>query len=493
MNSPLPRSGGLPAPGNRLGAAEADGERQLQQLGRQLIVALFAALRALKLYPLDNQTVQKALAELEDAAARIWEREGSVVLRYVEDLCFVNDVRLRIDLGSYATYGAVARALQRHGVGQMEIERGASRTEWIATLSLLLGEPDAQDPYGRLAERVERSAVRQIRLLPQNDPVLDSDAFTESREVARRTFTHSVAAVRELMLGIRMGKGVGIRRVKRAVQMIIDQVLNNEGSILGMTALRDYDEYTFTHSVNVCIFSVALGKKLGFSRKQLYDLGMGALLHDIGKLRMPLEIINKPSKLSDEEWQMVREHPTEGFLSLFGMRGFSEIPLRPMLMAYEHHLKADNSGYPACKRERSRSLFGRIVAVADGFDAATTVRSYQSEPWPPDQVLREMRDNPERGCDPLLVKAFISLTGIYPPGSLVILDTFELAVVVAPTRDPAAINQPVVRIIHNDMGVPLDPPLTIDLAEAGQQGKRRTIIKTTDPQRYGINVSDYVV
>jgi hypothetical protein len=164
-----------------------------------------------------------------------------------------------------------------------------------------------------------------------------------------------------------------------------------------------------------------------------------------------------------------------------------------MLVAYEHHMKVDQTGYPRSIRRREPTLFGRIVAVADGFDAATTKRSYQSTPWLPDRVLREMRDNPARGMDPLVVKAFISMTGIYPVGSVVILDTYELAVVTAANPDPESFHLPVVRVIYDSMGTPVEPPLTVDLAHPPAGTPPRTIIKTTDPERYGIHVGDYFV
>jgi hypothetical protein len=177
------------------------------------------------------------------------------------------------------------------------------------------------------------------------------------------------------------------------------------------------------------------------------------------------------------------------------MSSIGDLPLRAMLLAYEHHMKMDQTGYPRSIRPRDPTIFSRIVAIADGFDAATTRRSYQTTPWLPDAVLREMRDNEVRGFDPLLVKAFISMTGFYPVGSVVILDTFELAVVVAPASRPDAHHQPVVRIIYDEMGIPLTPPRTLDLTETDQAtgAPVRTIIKTTDPDRYGIDVRDYIV
>ena len=130
------------------------------------------------------------------------------------------------------------------------------------------------------------------------------------------------------------------------MQGIVDQILNEETSLIGLTTIRDYDEYTFTHSVNVCIFSVALGKRLGLSKLQLYDLGMAALFHDIGKSRVPQDVLNKTSGLTDDEWRMIAAHPWLGVLALFQVRGAQELPYRSMVVAHEHHMKLDLTGYP---------------------------------------------------------------------------------------------------------------------------------------------------
>jgi HD-GYP domain-containing protein (c-di-GMP phosphodiesterase class II) len=276
------------------------------------------------------------------------------------------------------------------------------------------------------------------------------------------------------------------------VQGIVDQILSDEASLIGLTTIRDYDDYTFTHSVNVCIFSVALGRRIGLSRLQLYDLGLGALFHDIGKSRVPADIINKAGQLNEDEWRMIASHPWMGVLALFQLREATEFPYRAMRVAYEHHMKRDVSGYPRSLRTKAIGLYSRIVACADGFDAATSRRSYQSEPLNPASVLAEMRDNARRGMDPIVVKAFVSLLGIYPVGTFVVLDTFELAIVHSINPDPSLVSRPNVLIVSDDLGNVKYPGDMTNLADRDEAGNfRRSIIKTADPDRYGIKVGDY--
>jgi HD-GYP domain-containing protein (c-di-GMP phosphodiesterase class II) len=244
--------------------------------------------------------------------------------------------------------------------------------------------------------------------------------------------------------------------------------------------------------VNVSIFSIALGRRLGLTRLQLYDLGFTALFHDIGKSRVPIDIIQKPDALEDEEWRLVMAHPWLGVLALFQLREQSEFPYRSMLVAYQHHMKRDLTGYPRSLRMSDMTFYSKIVAVADGFDAATSRRVYTTKPLSPAEVLQEMRDNPRRGMDPVVVKAFVALLGIYPVGSLVVLDSFELAIVHAVNPIAEMLSRPIVRIISDDLGNVEHPGRLFDLAERNEAGEyTKSIIKTADPERYGIRVGDY--
>ncbi len=181
-------------------------------------------------------------------------------------------------------------------------------------------------------------------------------------------------------------------------------------------------------------------------------------------------------------------------LTLFGLRGYGEIPYRGMIVAHEHHMKVDLTGYPKAIRPRNLSVYSKIVAVADAFDAATSRRSYQTVPLQPDEVLREMWENPRRGYDLVLVKALINLVGIYPVGTCVILDSYDVAIVHAANPDISQINRPVVRLVLSADGQRLDSGPLVNLTEVGSDGNfTRSIIKVSNPERWGITPGDCFV
>jgi len=466
-------------------------EGMLRQGGRGFLVTFYAALRSLRLYPVENDQVQKALDDLTASAKTLLQIEGELEVRLQGEFIFVNSTRLRLDLDNYASFGHVLGTFRQCGIGIMRVEGDVERKEWQVFVSLLLNFATREANPNKLYELQQRMLQGSVTHVGVEPPIESDDEVEDqehAKEVAKKTYERSVAVTKEVVSSVRMGRSASVKKVKRAVQSIVDQVLSNEASLMGLTTIRDYDEYTFTHSVNVCIFSVAIGRRLGLNKLQLFDLGMAALLHDVGKSRIPLDVLNKTSALAEEEWRIMQAHPWLGVLTLFGLRGYGEIPYRGMIVAYEHHMKTDLSGYPKSVRPRQLSVFSKIVAVADGFDAATTRRAYQTSPIQPDQVLKEMWSNPRRGLEPPLVKALINVLGVYPVGTCVILDSYEIAVVHSANPDLAQIHRPVVRVVASAEGALVaDGPL-INLAEqTGDGAFVRSIIKVTDPAKWGID------
>ncbi len=486
----------VPAPQRRQSLVRAleSAEGSIREHGRDFLVAFYSALRSLKLYPIENDQVQRALDGIFDTANRLYEVEGELECRVSHEFLYINSVRLRLNLGNYATFSHVLTTLRQCGIGAVDVEEGVERREWQVFLSQLItyAPRDAGPDLSGLCQRMTQGGVTHILLRP---PPEHEEAFgdsEEAKEVAKRAYERSVAVTKELISGVRMGRTASAKRIKRAVQSIVDQVLRNEVSLVGLTMVRGYDEQIFTHSVNVCIFSVSIGKRIGLTKLQLYDLGMAGLLHDFGKSRIPLEILNSEVPLTAEQEEVVRTHPWQGVLALFGLRGHGEIPYRAMVASYEHHMKTDLSGFPKTMKPRQLSVFSKIVAVANGYDVPPARSFTKGVAVRPDEVLREMRENRDLGYDPTLVKALINLLGVYPVGTCVILDTYEIGVVHSANPDLSQLHRPVVRIVVTADGGRIDPGPLVDLASVDETGNyQRSIIKVTDGMDYGVNTSEY--
>ncbi len=489
-----PTEGARPTPTPVEESVHASGSTDAESAARRLLLGLSNALRRFRSGSMQTAGSRKAVLELAAAAEAMMADAGTLEVRVAGGLLYANDVRLGHGLDNYVALGHVLSTLQRAGVGRIRCVPSPSEGEWKTLLTILLG-PDAGGGRGAAPEVVRRhqsgGLMRHLFLDAPSEVGAVAPDEAVRREAAKKTYDHSVAVTRELFSGTRMGRAANLKEVKHALQSIVDQVLDNETSLAGLSALKGYDEYAFTHAVNVCIFCVAMGKRLGLSKAQLYDLGMAALVHDLGMSRVPAEILGKGSALTSDERTAMEAHTWLGALSIFRLRDFGGVPYRSMIAAYEHHMKVDLSGYPDVVRPRSPSIFSRIIAVADAFDAATNTRAYTAA-RPADEVLGEFWEDRSLGYDPVVVKALINLLGIYPVGTLVILDTMELAIVHQANPDTLFIHRPIVRVISSPDGVWLDDAPLVDLAEADGQGQyRRSIIKVTDPAKYGVQVSRY--
>src|SRR2546427_95626 len=259
--------------------------------GRDFLIVLYTAFRSLKLYPIENTQVQKALDDLAATTKHLLDVEKELEIRLQGEFIFVNSTRLRLDLDNYASFSHILNVLQQCGIGAVRLDEGVDRRQLQVFVSLLLvyaAKEANPNKLFELSQKLTDGGVSHVSVEPPLEAEEDVEEEERQKEAAKRTYARSVAATKEVINSIRMGRTANVKKVKRAVQAIVDQVLNNESSLVGLTTLRDYDEYTFTHSVNVCIFSVALGRKLGLTKLQLYDLGMASLFHDVGKSRVPL-------------------------------------------------------------------------------------------------------------------------------------------------------------------------------------------------------------
>jgi HD-GYP domain-containing protein (c-di-GMP phosphodiesterase class II) len=261
-----------------------------------------------------------------------------------------------------------------------------------------------------------------------------------------------------------------------------------------MSTLRNHDDYTYTHSVNVSILAICLGQHIGLSKNALETLGICGLFHDLGKVDVPLKILNKQGKLSDHEYKEIQKHSLNSVRHIAKLRAPRELRSKIMLAPFEHHLKYDLSGYPRSWRSKPVSLFGRILTIVDVFDAITSARIYRSESISPAQALKMMNESSGKDFDPILLKAFINMLGVFPVGTMVALDTGEMGIVSENPEKGDGLH-PLVTILvpAEDQGYTRGE--TVDLSERETPGGRykRSVMNTYNPALYGVQPSEFIL
>ena len=305
-------------------------------------------------------------------------------------------------------------------------------------------------------------------------------------EIAQAAAIHKEAkrVTAELMKEARLGKMIDTDSAKDVVGSLVEQCVRSPEAFVNITRLKDFDNYTFTHSVNVSVLAIAIGKRMGFSAQELNDIGFAGLLHDIGKMQVPEAILNKPSKLSDDEFDIMKKHASLGYEYLKKDRKINNDILQAVRY---HHEKSDGTGYPDGLQEGQIPKFAKIISIADVYDAITSERVYHKGMMP-NEAVKALFSWSGKHFNDSLVKFFISIMGIYPVGTLVVLNTNELAIIMEPNKnDPM---RPKVLIIAEENMTPIDP-VYFDLATYNvvTHTPYKSIVSALDPRDFSININ----
>ncbi|MGP3778721.1 HD-GYP domain-containing protein [Halanaerobium saccharolyticum] len=277
-----------------------------------------------------------------------------------------------------------------------------------------------------------------------NDAIKDS-----TRRTGKKIVTNTFDRIKNGFIDL------NTKDLKNVVEDITDELVLNEDVLLNLVSLKSTSDYTYEHSVNVSVVCIALGKMLGYSKSELYKLGMGGMLHDIGKTLIPEEILNKPAKLTDHEFEIIKNHPELGFNYLQQIESISPLS---RIVVYSHHERVDGSGYPRGLKGDEIHEFARVAAIADVFDALTSDRVYRDR-WPTYKAAEYIMNHTEQLFDYQLVKKFLPQVSFYPNGSEVILSSGHRAVV--RTQNVGFPTRPVLRLIEDDEGNELDKELDL--------------------------------
>ena len=272
--------------------------------------------------------------------------------------------------------------------------------------------------------------------------------------ILKSTRDDAKEAVRTCMDKVVVRSQVDMDRLYLVVNQIIDEIFNNEIVTINLSQLREVDHYIFEHSVNVCILSLITGIYMGFNKVRLVELGIGALLHDIGKILVPQDVLNKPDQLEDDEFGVLKLHTLRGYEALKHTKQFSEATLEVIL---SHHERCDGKGYPLCKNKDTLHVYAKIVSVADVFDAITADKVYRKKE-DPYRAMYYIIDELDGKFDREIVKKFLKVVGYYPLGLYVTLNNGEYGVITKVHK-----NKPTVRILYDVAGVPMKDYFIIDL------------------------------
>ena len=467
-------------------------EQQILMLGSQLVTQLSVLIKTSRIHGPTNSALDLPVETILTVVKTLAHDEP-VVVRLQNDFIFLGRKHVKVTSQLMLVFSTVIDTFNTWNIGGVSFSPSITSRDIRVFVNLLVTLDPADGSLAGLQQSLRENNVTALEV--EERRTLDAKASPKTaRSAAKEGYARTAAAVGTLTKNVREGGGIGFKQAKRAIQNIVDLMMNDESALLGLTTLRCHDQYTHNHSVNVALLSMALGNRAGYPKTELADLGLAALFHDMGKSTIPLDVLNKPGEFTQDDWTLMRNHPTEGVLGLAKLRGLTSLPGRMAAASFEHHMNLDFSGYPKLKVPWRLSMTGRILMIADCYDAMTSSRVYRREPISPSKVLDIMFKKSGQSFDSVLLKLFVNCVGIVHVGSLVMLDTNELAVVLKPAQKQADAERPSIKVITDERGTAIDNGRELDLTEKDDTGAyRHTIIRLIDNTEHKFDTSRYFV
>lgn len=436
---------------------------------RQVVQVLAAAVKGLRLYSLDHPAISKQVQTLQDGLFALLQHKKKITLGLLEGTLFVED---HLFIQEFPAAEELAGLLARKQIRGIEFSSGLAAAE----LQVLLNELHAGQAEGEaFGEELRRKQAHHIKALTAEE---DEKESGQPRKVYRR----ALKVVDQIFNDVRMGEIPSSAEALKVVKSMAQLTLTEPHALFALSMLKDYDNYTFTHSVNVSVIALAVGRACDLTEEQLRTLGLGGLLHDLGKLKVDVNIITKPGSLTESEFEEIKQHPAYGAEIIAEMEGVTPEVMDIVLC---HHARYDRMGYPLVSDGKQLSPLVEMTAIADSYDAMTTLRSYQ-RPLTPRGAINRLKEVAGTSLNPDYLKRFIVSLGPYPVGSLVRLDSNEIGLVTkVDSKDPSLAD---IKIMFDATGNRIDQPLTLFI----RPDKPRRIITEVDPASKGLDVTDFL-
>jgi len=450
----------------------------MSKLAEDLVRRLGATVRAAELYAPTHPLAHRTAAGLHGALVPQLSDAQAVIVGFLEDDVVVNDFRLPRGSGNLA---GLLRDMRDRKIEKITFGRGVELTD----IRALMDELANRTSRTAIGDRLTARGIRRIQVARL--AVEDPDDEEVGLAAAQQMYSKAVTSAETIWQSAKAGESPDPAQARGIIDSLSRLVYQDRTSLMALTSLKRHDNYTFTHMVNVAALSMALARSLDLEGPLLREFGFAALMHDIGKVNTPLEILNKPDKLTNEEFDIMKHHVVDGAHIL---RRTPETPALAPVVAFEHHLKQDLSGYPENIGARKLNLCTMVVSVVDVFDALRSNRAYR-QGLATDRIKAIMAQQEGTAFNRTLLRRFVNLMGLFPIGTLVKLSTEEVAVVTQTHPDDPF--RPQVKLVLDPKGAAYETPLLANMWDRDSRGEfPRAIVEAVDGATVGIDPLAYL-
>jgi len=468
-------------------------EIKVQELEERFVVFFFKMYQSVRLYQNNSQMLEEYLTGFRKSLEGLIVNEEFSFLVSSGLLC-VQGETLRYRRDNNRIFNDVVAFFEHReleGLIFYPTVKKALPEELLSFFRILVNAEVHENPSKWLELEKKSKHFNWVNFIPSQDK--NRKPFEDVRERVRVAYWQAHASVKEVSEKLTIRNMAGVRKMKRVMQNMVKLAFEDESILLGASTLRDYDDYTFSHSVNVAILALCLGNQIGLSRKSLSFLSICGLLHDLGKVEISRDIIHKPTSLNTEEWEEIKKHPVSSVRQILMLKASHDLKSKIMLGPFEHHLCYDLSGYPETEFMEEVSLFGRILQIVDVYDAITSPRAYHVDSCSPPNALEHLLDGAGKEFDLILTKVFIAMMGAYPTGTLLHLGTGEKALVMDYPQKKGSSMPRVILLKEEEGEIKKGEVVNLEEKRSDQDLQRRNILGFYHPSTYGINAADFLL
>ncbi len=442
-----------------------------------ILRGLARARRTLPLYGGEHPVTAQTIDEVHKLIDQLLIGRSSLRVFMHEDTFYMGRTAL---LEESLRFSGLLADLRERDISFIEVLPDLEFWELRAFVEILNTRGPELEGLGGAAAQLEKKGVRHI--VVGKAPPLRPEEQAELRVDPRDVYRAGLRVADDLYYQASHDLPLDLKKAGTVVNSLIDVMTTDKVALLGMAALKNYDEDTCHHSVNVSTLSLMIGQHLQLSRPLVVTLGVAAMLHDIGKVRVPLDILTKNGDLTPDEKQLVRRHTLYGAHILRNVPGLTRLA---MVVAFEHHANYNLTGYPDITAKPVPHMLTRMIHLADFFDASTSSRRPYQRPMLPSEAMKFILDEAGKVFDPMLARVFVQVLGLYPVGAIVELDTGEMAVVIRPSEHEAG--RPDVKIVTNRFREPIDPHIV-----SLEEDRQAQIARELDPADVYVDVAAYI-